>query len=194
MLSSAQIPNFVSDSTPANQQSVVPNLSIPKKTKRIQRTLLECGYNPRFSLDENKLPAEFTPQVLLDDDFNQLVETTDLPGGTTNPTAEAKKVITPPTAVTPAVNSPIEGVLPGTSKSLSVKKMSLIRLRKFPPGQLLNHKVLEYWDSRSHSSSISSPRRRTEVRHRKLETRRFRLPLLALIPRTLTQELHGKQG
>ena len=79
LLFTAQISNFVPDSTPANQQSVVPNLSIPKKTKPTQKTLLECGYNPKFSLDEDKLPAEFTPQVLLDDNFNQLVDATGHP-------------------------------------------------------------------------------------------------------------------
>ena len=121
MLSTAQISTFVSDSTPANQQSVVPNLSIPKKINPVQRTLLKCEYNPKFSLDEKKLPAEITPQVFLGDNFNQLVDTADLPEGVTVSTAEAKKFITLPTVVTTAVNSPIEGVLPGTSTSLPVK-------------------------------------------------------------------------
>ena len=119
MLFTAQISNFVSDSTPANQQSVVPNLSIPKRTKPAQKTLLECGYNPKFSLDENNLPAEFTPRVLLDDDFNQLVDATGHPDEAVISTA--KKVLTPPTAATPTVNGPIENVLPGTSTSLPVK-------------------------------------------------------------------------
>ena len=119
MLFTARISNFVSDSTPANQQSVVPNLSISKKTKPTQKTLLECGYNPKFFLDENKLPADFTPQVILDDDFNQLVDATGHPDGAV--ISIAKQVTTPPTAATPAVNSPIENVLPGTSTSLPVK-------------------------------------------------------------------------
>ena len=119
LLFTARISNFVSDSTPANQQSVVLNLSIPKKTKPTLKTLLECGYNPKFSLDEDKLPAEFTPQVLLDDDFNQLVDATGHPDEAVISTA--KKVITPPTAATRTVNSPIDNVFPGTSTSPPVK-------------------------------------------------------------------------
>ena len=87
----------------------------------VHRTLLECWYNPRFSLDESKLPAEFVPQVLLNVDFDQLVDTTGLPGSALIPTARVKTVITPPTAGALPVNSPIDCVLPGTSSSLPVR-------------------------------------------------------------------------
>ena len=70
----------------------------------MQTTLLECVYNPRFSLDEGMLPLEFIPQVLLNDDFDQLV---DVFGTMPNPISEVEKVITPPTAGALATNNPI---------------------------------------------------------------------------------------
>ena len=39
---------------------------------------LSVKANPRFSIDENDIPPEFSPQILLDGDFSQYVETTKL--------------------------------------------------------------------------------------------------------------------
>ena len=72
-------------------------------------------------METKKLPAEFVPQVLLNDDFDQLVDTTGLPDSAPIPNAGVKKVITPPTAGALAVNSPIEVDLPGTSSYFPVR-------------------------------------------------------------------------
>ena len=71
------IPIFNSGSSSATQTKCSAECSEPRKSARIQRTLLECGYNPRFSLDEEDFPPAFVPQVLLEDNFDELVNAVD---------------------------------------------------------------------------------------------------------------------
>ena len=54
---------------------------------------LSVKTNPRFSIDEEDIPPEFSPQILLDGDFSQYVETT-------------KPVESLATAENPSVNTP----------------------------------------------------------------------------------------
>ena len=73
--------------------------------------------SPRFNLDEDNLPPEYTPVVLLNDDFGQDIELSDSPGkGTTTP---VKTIVEQASGTKdlPRYNAPIEGLLPGTSSS-----------------------------------------------------------------------------
>ena len=96
-----------------------------RKSTRVQRTLLECGYNPRFSLDEDDLPSVLVPQVLLEGNFDELVDAVGQQGSVTPQakTTEATPVVTIEDSKTPdvteAVNVSIGGIPPGTSTPTS---------------------------------------------------------------------------
>ena len=65
--------------------------------------------NPRFNLDEDNLPPEYTPVVLLNEDFGQDIELSDSPGKDT--TTPVKTIVeqTSSTKDLPRYNAPIEG-------------------------------------------------------------------------------------
>ena len=50
-----------------------------KVVDAVPKISLGSESNPIFDLDEDNLPPEYTPRVLLDDDFDQYVETSDSP-------------------------------------------------------------------------------------------------------------------
>ena len=104
---------------PGNQKAV---LNVPKHEKLLEfRTLLECGYNPQFSLDEDDLPSVLVPQVLLEGNFDELVDAVGQQGSVTPQakTTEATPVVTIEDGNTPdvtkTVNVSIGGIPPGTS-------------------------------------------------------------------------------
>ena len=70
---------FVSDSSPAKPSRIETGSVKTKVVAAVSKLPLGCELNPTFRLDENNLPPEYTPRVLLDDDFDQHVESSDSP-------------------------------------------------------------------------------------------------------------------
>ena len=83
-----------------------------KKTTLVQKTVLGCSYNPRFALDEDCLPPEFTPQVLLDDDFVQFIDTTNPLANSSSKVCGVEEAKLPQAAL---VNFAIDNIPTGTS-------------------------------------------------------------------------------
>ena len=90
--------------------------SSSKSTKETTELILPLGdkLNPRFSLDPDNLPPEYTPQVLLVDDFDQIAETAELTDKNNIETTETIVESSALTADVTQVNAPIGGISPGT--------------------------------------------------------------------------------
>ena len=123
----AQISNFVSEAKP---RSGIRNSSEPKKTTLTQNTLLDCGYNPKFALDEDNLPLEFTPQVLLDNDHSQFIDAVTLPANSSSEIHGVREVIPRQAASDTAL---IDNMLPSTSADKTVPPEIPGETQKTPP-------------------------------------------------------------
>ena len=94
--------------------------------------------NPRFNLDEDNLPPEYTPVVLLNDDFGQDIELSDSPGKDTTTSVKTIVEQTSNTKDLPRYNAPIEGLLPGTSSSKLPNKTISVSPPTLSPVTTLN--------------------------------------------------------
>ena len=126
----AQISNFVSDSSPAKPRSGTRNSSEPKTPTFTQKNLLDCGYNPRFALDEDNLPPEFTPQVLLDDDHSQFIDAVTLPANCSSELHGVKTIIPRQAA---SDTAPIDNVSSSTPADNTVSPENSCEVQEKPP-------------------------------------------------------------
>ena len=165
-----QISNSVSDSSPAKPQSGTRNSSEPKKTTLTQKTLLDCGFNPRVALDEDNLPPEFTPQVLLDDDHNQFIDAVTLPANSSSELHGVKEVIPRQAASNTA---PIDNVLPSTSSDKTVSPEISSDTQKTPP--IKANPLLETASKGSPFTRFLLESGTQELKSRGVEPRRGRL-------------------
>ena len=122
MLISAQV-QFDSDSSPAQPQISIQRFTRTNKGPATQQSVSLPDHSQRSALAEFHIPPDLTPQVLIEDNFSELVE---IVAEVSQPEQQPCKSVRGcvQQEIAPLVNAPVSGVLPCSSGSAPVASPS----------------------------------------------------------------------
>ena len=122
LLISAQV-QFVSDSSPAQPQVSIRRFTRTSKGPVIQQSVSLPDHSQRSTLAEFHVPPNLTPQVLIEDNFSELVEIVEEVNQPNQQSSDPVKDCVQQ-EIAPLVNAPVSGVLPCSSGSAPVASPS----------------------------------------------------------------------